>query len=95
MGGPILQVKRKLAGKEALNEDEFEQVTQGDADDVSSISGSDTETEAEDSKSSSQGPRSNQLYIKMKDSGDIISCWRSLVASDREVLPGEKRPCDR
>ena len=85
-----LQVKRKLAGKEALNEDEFEEVAQGNDDDVSSISGSDTETEAEDNKISSQGPRSNQLYIKFKDSEDIVMLWRCLIATDKEVLPGEK-----
>lgn len=83
-----MQVKRKLAGKETLNEDEFEQVAQGDDDDVSSISGSDTETEAEDSKAF--GHRSNQLYIKIKESDDIISIWRCLLAADKEVLPGEK-----
>jgi hypothetical protein len=85
-----LQVKRKLAGKEALNEDEFEEVAQGNDDDVSSISGSDTETEAEDNKVSSQGPRSNQLYIKLKDSENVVMLWRCLLAADKEVLPGEK-----
>lgn len=86
----ILQVKRKLAGKDALNEDEFEDVAQGGDDDVSSISGSDTETEAEDSKLLSQGPRSNRLYIKFKESQNIVMLWRCLLAADKEVLPGEK-----
>ncbi|KAG0631511.1 hypothetical protein M758_1G259600 [Ceratodon purpureus] len=83
-------VKRKLAGKEALNEDEFEEVAQGDDDDVSSISGSDTETEAEDNRVSLQGPRSNHLYIKLKDSENVVMLWRCLLAADKEVLPGEK-----
>ncbi|XP_024371985.1 uncharacterized protein [Physcomitrium patens] len=84
-------VKRKIAGKETLNENEFEEVTQGNDGDVSSISGSDSETEADDSRiSSSLVSRSNQLHVKLNNSGDIIILWRCLIAADKEILPGEK-----
>lgn len=90
----ILQVKRKLVGKEAVTEDEFEGMAHGKSqqvdDDVSSISGSETESETEDVKQPQQGPRSNRVYIKFPETDHILLLWRCLVAAEKEILPEEK-----
>jgi hypothetical protein len=92
-----MQVKRKVAGKEAVNEDEFEAMIQSkgnrDDDDVSSISGSDTESETDEinlQQQLQQRPRDNRVLIEFADSKHAILLWRCLLAADKEILPGEK-----
>jgi len=89
-------VKRRIVGRGPLNEEEFEEVAQGTFlkdDDISSISGSDEESD--DPITYGWQPRTesvnrslsmkNQILISLW-SGEIVSIWRSLLLGDREDL---------
>lgn len=89
-------VKRRIVGRGPLNEEEFEEVAQGkflNDDDISSISGSDEESDEPISCGSQAQTESvnrsmslqNQILISLR-SGEIVSIWRSLLLGDREDL---------
>eukprot|EP00250_Pteridium_aquilinum_P014954 c22301_g1_i1 orf=90-2060(+) len=93
-----LNVKRKLAGKEPVSEEEFEVLAQGQHqrdDDVSSISGS----EEEDSDSSDEEGRFhahslpasksscyNNISMLLQSSNEIATFWKCVVLRDNEKL---------
>lgn len=89
-------VKRRIVGRGPLNEEEFEEVAQGtilNDDDISSISGSDEESDEPISCGSQPRTESvnrsmsikNQILISLW-SGEIVSIWRSLLLGDKEDL---------
>lgn len=87
---------RRIIGRGPLNEDEFEEVAQGTFlkdDDISSISGSDEESDdpitcgwqtQTESVNRSMNMK-NQILISLQ-SGEIVSIWRNLFLGDREDL---------
>jgi len=96
-------MKRRLAGKEAVTEDEFEAIVQGrgeqNDDDLSSISGSDAESSAEEATDDHSGPkghplqqgsRKNCILVTFPVSGQRLLIWRCLIAADKEVLQWER-----
>jgi hypothetical protein len=96
-------MKRRLAGKEAVTEDEFEAIVQGrgeqNDDDLSSISGSDAESSAEEATDDhsgqkghplQQGSRRNCILVTFPASGQRLLIWRCLIAADKEVLQWER-----
>ncbi|BBN19387.1 ankyrin repeat and zinc finger domain-containing protein 1 [Marchantia polymorpha subsp. ruderalis] len=89
-------VKRRSRGKEPISEDDFTKVAEGgskgDIDDVSSISGSDSES---DDPNSTDGFRrnthkTNRIHFVLQDSGQSFSLWRVLALSEREYLQTER-----
>eukprot|EP00252_Welwitschia_mirabilis_P012148 TRINITY_DN2701_c0_g1_i3.p1 TRINITY_DN2701_c0_g1~~TRINITY_DN2701_c0_g1_i3.p1 ORF type:complete len:596 (+),score=123.56 TRINITY_DN2701_c0_g1_i3:55-1788(+) len=91
-----LNVKRRLVGKHSISEEEFEKATEktfSKADDISSISGSDEESDdADGSRKLPESKLSNQpaairnkLLIKLA-SGEHVSVWTSLILDDNEEL---------
>ncbi|KAG6546346.1 hypothetical protein Mapa_012387 [Marchantia paleacea] len=97
-----MNVKRRLVGKEPISEDDFTKVAEGgskgDNDDVSSISGSDSESDDPDSTDNTgfrrMAHRTNRIHFVLQDSGESISLWRSLALNEREYLQSEKGYAD-
>ncbi|KAL2610192.1 hypothetical protein R1flu_028765 [Riccia fluitans] len=95
-----LNVKRRVVGKEPISEDDFTKVAEGqwkgDNDDVSSISGSDSESDDPDSGSADGGGlkrmthRSNRIHFILQNSGESISLWRAVVLNEGEYTQSEK-----
>lgn len=88
-----------MVGKEPVNEDEFEALAErhskGVDDDLSSISGS--EDESDDSEEAQpraqQGKplaRSNRLYFTVPGVDGVLPIWRPVVLAEKEYLQAEK-----
>ncbi|CAM6128731.1 unnamed protein product [Calypogeia fissa] len=95
-----LNVKRRVVGKEPINEDEFVAVAEGHwkgvNDDLSSISGSDDESDDPDQQTTQSQvlPRSNRVHFIIPGVEGVVSIWRSVLIGEREYLQGEKGSTD-
>lgn len=93
-------MKRRVVGKEPINEDEFEAVADGHwkgvNDDLSSISGSDDESDDPEQRITQARalPRSNLIHFVLPGVGGIVSIWRSVLFGEKEYLQGEKGSTD-